>query len=188
VNRVVVCVLVCFLSSCDEDTKSKELALNIFPSVLEYQQCLENMDPSDDQYHKVVIEFDSAGYAGFGWAVYHDANCEKLSYRNHKVDSYYSYRLGYQTINKGGTIGHELIYSFSEKAEKSGTVYYIENDVLCFAEGTVNLNIGSANRPNLSSINFTSSLINGDFSNLEIDRDNCFEISTGDNKPFKQDK
>jgi hypothetical protein len=180
VNRVVVCLLIIILSACDEDTESKKLAQNIFPSVIEYQQCLENMDPSDDQYHKVVIEFDSGGYSGIGWAVYDDANCETLANRSHDVNSHYPMRLGYQVINKDGTTGHELIFADPENAGKSGTVYHIENDVLCFAVGTVKLNIGFTNRPNLSSINFTSASINGDFSNLEIDRDNCFKINMGE--------
>ena len=179
-NRVVVLFLMLFLSACDEDTKSQEQAQNIFPSVIETQQCFENIDPSDDQYHTVVIEFDAAGYIGLGWAIYDDADCEVLAYRNHDVSSSYPNRLGVQVTNLDGTIGNELIFADPEGAGKSGTVYHINGSVLCFAVGTLILNTGYTNRPNLSLIHFTSPTIEGDLANLEIDRDNCFKITMGE--------
>jgi len=180
VIRVVVFFLIFYLSACAQDNKSKEQAQNIFPSVLEYQQCLENIDPSDNQYHKVVIEFDAAGHSGYGWAIYDDADCEVLAYRDHEVRSRYTYRLGVQVTNLDGTIGNELVFPDPENSGKSGTVFHIVNDTLCFAKGSVNLNTGFTNYVNLSSIHFTHTSIDGDFSNLEIDRDNCFIINMGE--------
>jgi len=177
-NKFVVLFLIFSLSACYEDSESIEQAHNIFPSTLEYQQCLKNMDPSDSQYHKVVIEFDSNGYSGLGWAIYYDADCEIIAYRNHDVNSHYPHRLGNQVINQDGTIGNELIFPDPENAGKHGTVYHIDGSILCFAVGTLILNSGYTNRPNLSSINFTSTSIEGNFSKLEIDRTNCFIIKT----------
>ncbi|MCL1048814.1 hypothetical protein L2755_04105 [Shewanella abyssi] len=175
-NKLLILLLTLTLTSCSSDDDEQKQAINIFPSVLEGQKCIKNMDPNDTQYHKVIIEFDSGGYQGIGWAIYDDSECVILASRHHDVNSYYPNRLGNQVINLDGTIGNELFFPDPENAGLYGTVYHINEELLCFAKGTVNLNTGYTNRPNLSSIHFGPTSVEGDFSNLEIDRDNCFKV------------
>ena len=170
--------LTCLLFGCNQETNEDEKASNIFPSTLEFQKCAFYGHPDELIYFKYMITFDVSGYKNSYLAIYDDNSCETFSHDSSLGDSRYPYELGKQVTNTTGTLANELYFPAPENAGVYGTVFQIEENILCFADGTFTLE-NSVQQPS-GHINFNSSFapisIDGDFSNFTIDKDNCFNI------------
>lgn len=183
-NRITAFFVISLLSGCahnssdnGDNVRSNEKAESIFPIVLEYQECSHFGKTDNIQYFKYIITFDSGGYSRTGQAMYDDKSCSIFVHRDINSHSRYPSKLGFKVVNEDGSIGNELYFPDPEQAGLYGTVYQIDGDTLCFSKGTFTLEM-SENQPGFIGYSafFAHTSSDGDFSGLEIDKDNCFNI------------
>ena len=169
-KKIVVIILVNICISCGGSSSSgvPQSVVALFPSLLEDQRCFSDINPDETRYNRHTLRFTEDGYLSFGRAYFEDENCELFLFQNNEATYFFDpYMIGNTTTNQDGSTG--TILSSTTDPEGlgwlSGTVYVVSNNQVCFAENTLTVT--------KSHINFGYTDIEGDYSGLSIDYEDC---------------